>query len=51
MMNLTLGPLVREFLLLFFDNYVGRVDESIGCVEHSVGRVCGVGSGVLSDIY
>ena len=30
-----------------FEEYVGRVDNSIGCVDDSVSRFCGVGSGVF----
>ena len=30
-----------------FDEYVGRVVDSVGLVDYSVGRVCGVGSGIF----
>ena len=33
-----------------FEYYVGRVDNSVGCVYESVGRVCGVGFGVFVPI-
>ena len=40
MMGMTPGPLVCALFLFFFDDYVGRVKDSVG-------RVSGMGSGVF----
>ena len=46
MMVLTPGPLVRA-LFFRFDESVGRVGDSVGCVANFVVLDCGVGSGVF----
>ena len=38
-----------SFQFCFADS-VGHVDSSVGCGDNSVGRVCGIGSGVFSPI-
>ena len=34
----------------FYDESVSRVEDSVGCVDESVGRICGMWSGVLFPI-
>ena len=34
----------------FFEDSVGHVDASVGCVDNSAGRVCGLGSSVFVPI-
>ena len=46
MVGLTPGPMVRAQTFCFEEPF-GHVEDFVGCVDNSVGRVRGVGSGVF----